>query len=243
MDIPRTIRELRKKTGLNQQGFAKAMGVTQSAVSHWERGSTAFELAKVPRLAQVTGLSERELMRRLAGDASDEEATVDNSPTSPQLTPYFQGLSDAIARADSLETVIIKAQASISVPLVTLGRVHAGHFSDEELVGYSVEVPASLLEEHPAAEAVVVEGDCMDRVASEGDIVVFDPDLAPTNGRIVIVETKDHGAIIRRWHKGNDTLILYAESHIDYPDIVITGDTPIRVIGTVVKVIVPDSKL
>ena len=55
--------------------------------------------------------------------------------------------------------------------------------------------------------------------------------------------TKGHQAILRRWHKGQSTLLLSAESHAHYDDIVITGDTPIRVIGTVVHVIAPNDML
>ena len=100
-----------------------------------------------------------------------------------------------------------------------------------------------MLEAHPAAQAVFVEGDCINRVAPAGTIVVFDPDLPPSNGRIIIVETGDHKPLIRRWHNGNTTLTLYADSYQPYPDIILAGNEPIRVVGTVVKVIVPDSLL
>lgn len=121
------------------------------------------------------------------------------------------------------------------MPLMTLGRVHAGPFSDEEEAERYVEVPASLLRNHPNAKALLVEGDCMDRVVPEGMSVVFDPDKEPANGSIVIVEADGYRALMRRWYRGGSTLMLVADSHGSYEDIVLTEDDgPIRVIGTVI---------
>ena len=126
------------------------------------------------------------------------------------------------------------ASRGASVKLTTLGKVHAGPFTDEGDEAQTVEVPASLLASHPDAMAVIVEGDCMSRVAPEGIAAVIDPNLEPTNGKIVIVETEDHQALIRRWYRGGNTLMLVADSYGDYPDIVVSSDEPIRVVGTVV---------
>jgi repressor LexA len=96
-----------------------------------------------------------------------------------------------------------------------------------------IAVPASVLCNHPNAQAALVVGDCMDKVAPEGMAVVYDPVLEPSNGKVVIVETEDHEATMRRWYRGGNTLMLVADSHAPYDDIVITDNRPIRVIGTV----------
>ena len=127
-----------------------------------------------------------------------------------------------------------------TIPLFTLGQVQAGDFSEELETTKRIAVPASVLSNHPNAQAALVVGDCMDRVAPEGMAVVFDPILEPTNGKIVIVETEDHEAIMRRWYRGGNTLMLVADSHATYDDIVITGNRPIRVIGTVVWIQSPE---
>lgn len=123
------------------------------------------------------------------------------------------------------------------VNLRPLGHVHAGPFSDEDNTDETtIEVPSSVLERHPNAFAVLVEGDCMNRIAPEGMAVVVDPDLMPTNGKAVVVETEDHQALIRRWYQGENTLMLVADSTEHFDDIVLVGNAPIRVIGTVVWV-------
>lgn len=125
--------------------------------------------------------------------------------------------------------------SSATVPLLTIGRVHAGAMTDEEEVAHRVEVPASVCENHPRAFALEVEGDCMDRVIPEGSHVLVDPDREPGNGSIAVVETESYRAVMRRWYRGSSTLMLTADSHVEQEDMVFgPEDGPVRVVGTVV---------
>ena len=58
--------EMRKRAGISQVDLAKALGVTQSAVSQWEMGVTSPRQAMLLRLADVLGCTVDELLR---GDA------------------------------------------------------------------------------------------------------------------------------------------------------------------------------
>lgn len=125
--------------------------------------------------------------------------------------------------------------SSATVPLLAIGRVHAGALTDEEEVSHRVEVPASVLASHPRSFALEVEGDCMDRVIPEGSHVLVDPDREPGNGSIAVVETDSYQAVMRRWYRGSSTLMLTADSHSEQEDMVFgPEDGPVRVIGTVV---------
>ncbi len=127
------------------------------------------------------------------------------------------------------------AASSATVPLLAIGRVHAGAMTDEEEVSHRVEVPASVLSGHPRAFALEVEGDCMDRVIPEGSHVLVDPDREPGNGSIAVVETDSYQAVMRRWYRGSSTLMLTADSHSEQEDMVFgPDDGPVRVVGTVV---------
>ena len=135
------------------------------------------------------------------------------------------------------DTIPVRADGDATVPLTTLGSVHAGPFSEEGEAERSIDVPASVLRSHPRARALVVEGDCMNRVAPDGMAVVYDPDMEPHNGSVAIVETENYDAVMRRWYRGGDTLMLVADSYGRYPDIVLhEEDGPIRLVGTVVWV-------
>ncbi len=100
------------------------------------------------------------------------------------------------------------------------------------------EVPISLLVRHPHARAVLMEGDAMDRMCPPGMVVVFDPDLEPTNGRIAVVETRGQ-VVIRRLFRGNGTMLLVADSHQAHDDIVLAGGDDARLLGTVIWVQCP----
>lgn len=61
--LGRQIAALRKDRGLTQQGLAEKMGVTDKAVSKWERDLSCPDVASIPRLAEVLGVSVDELMQ------------------------------------------------------------------------------------------------------------------------------------------------------------------------------------
>lgn len=129
----------------------------------------------------------------------------------------------------------VYSSGEATVPLLTLGRVHAGALTDEEEAEHRVEVPASVCSRHPRAFALAVEGDCMNRVIPDGSHVLVDPDREPSNGSIAVVEAEGYQAVMRRWYRGSSTLMLTADSYEEQEDMVFgVDDGPVRVVGTVV---------
>lgn len=62
------LRQIRRSKDISQEELAKALGVTQGAVSGWERGSwnpTLETLRKISRVLKCT-------VEELIGDADDE---------------------------------------------------------------------------------------------------------------------------------------------------------------------------
>lgn len=57
------IAELRKKQGMTQLELAEKMGVTDKAVSKWERDLSCPDINSIPNLAEVLGVSVEELMQ------------------------------------------------------------------------------------------------------------------------------------------------------------------------------------
>ena len=56
------IARLRKEKGMTQLELADRMGVTDKAVSKWERDVSCPDIASMPRLAEVLGATVDELM-------------------------------------------------------------------------------------------------------------------------------------------------------------------------------------
>lgn len=57
-----TIAALRKEKGMTQLDLAREMGVTDKAVSKWERDLSFPDVASLPKLAEVLGVSVDELL-------------------------------------------------------------------------------------------------------------------------------------------------------------------------------------
>ena len=57
------IAELRKQHGMTQLELAEKMGVTDKAVSKWERDLSCPDINSIPKLAEILGVSVEELMQ------------------------------------------------------------------------------------------------------------------------------------------------------------------------------------
>ena len=96
-----------------------------------------------------------------------------------------------------------------------------------------VEVPASVLDNHPNAVAVPIADDSMSRVIPHGMVALADPDLTPSNGSIVAMEVEGGQVLVRRWYRGASTTMLVADSHEAHDDVLLGPDASARLIGTV----------
>ena len=54
---------LRKANGLTQRELADKLGISDKAVSRWERDETAPDLSLIPAIAEIFGVSSDELLR------------------------------------------------------------------------------------------------------------------------------------------------------------------------------------
>lgn len=62
MTIGEKISQLRKIKGLTQAELAEHLGVTDKAVSKWERNLSCPDIATIPRLAEILDVSVEELL-------------------------------------------------------------------------------------------------------------------------------------------------------------------------------------
>lgn len=73
--IGRLIRSLRREQGLTQLQLASLLGVSDKAVSKWERGLGCPEVSLLPRLSRIFGV---DLERMLQGDLAPNETVGGN---------------------------------------------------------------------------------------------------------------------------------------------------------------------
>lgn len=196
--------------------------------------------SNIKRIREDNDLTQEEL-GKIAGVSSMAVSQWENSRAVPRMGAVERianhfGISkgEVIDEDSSVRRIPVTAGERATVPLLTLGRVHAGDPTDEEEVSERVDVPAVVLDGHPHGFALVVEGDCMDRVVPEGAHVLVDPDMEPSTDSVAVVELSPGEAVMRRWRKGSTSLQLVADSFEEHEDIVLTGDEPVMVLGTVV---------
>lgn len=204
MDFSQRIKMLRDRSGLTQAELADRLGLTNRAIGAWESGRSRPRLDKMQQLADLFGITVSELM----GEEAPEGAPANAIP--------FTADSDTI-------------------PFVRLGKVHAG-LSKEEIPDPEcvVQIPRIIAEAHPRGFLLMVEGDCMDRAYPPGCLVLVDPELQPWNGCAVVAEISPGEAVLRRYSRGQSSLMLYADSHSSYDDMIFTGEfAEVRLVGTV----------
>ena len=78
-----TISALRKERGMTQLELAQKMGVTDKAVSKWERDLSFPDVASLPKLAEVLGTSVDELLE--VKTAAQEEPAGSRVPALVEL--------------------------------------------------------------------------------------------------------------------------------------------------------------
>ena len=99
------IAELRKQQGMTQLELAEKMGVTDKAVSKWERDLSCPDINSVPTLAEILGVSVEELMQ------SKKEA---DTPVS-KMAEIMEIAPKAIAMAMGVAVVVLSALDELPV--------------------------------------------------------------------------------------------------------------------------------
>ena len=149
-----------------------------------------------------------------------------------QLSDFY-GVTVAELMGDDIEPIPFSASGTM-MPL--LGCAHMGEPCDEDSLHEMVEVPSDVAERHPNGFLVHAQGDCMDMIFPHDCVLLVDPDMEPINGKPVLAETSDYGAVVRNLTRGATHCLLTAASHSgEYPDIMAgPDDEPITIKGRVV---------
>lgn len=98
------IASLRKENGMTQLELAEKMGVTDKAVSKWERDLSCPDINILPKLAEVFGISVDELMQ-IGTEAQNEEKK--------EITPMIQMILKAVALAMGVGVAVLSAMKAL----------------------------------------------------------------------------------------------------------------------------------
>ena len=87
------IAELRKQRGMTQLELAEKMGVTDKAVSKWERDLSCPDINSIPNLAEILGVSVEDLMQI----KKEAEAPVSKVAEIMEIAPKAVAMAMGIA--------------------------------------------------------------------------------------------------------------------------------------------------
>ena len=154
-----------------------------------------------------------------------------------KISDYFHISKGSLIDEDSSTLTKLPISGSTAtLPLRTLGKVHAGVMDDDAMCDdEEIQVPETVVQMHPSAFVLRVEGDCMNKIIPEGSHVIVAPHKEPTNGSIVVIHDDAYEAIMRRYYKGSSALMLSPDSYEEeYQDIIVQDGQEITLIGVVV---------
>ena len=87
------IAELRKQQGMTQLELAEKMGVTDKAVSKWERDLSCPDINSLPNLAQILGVSVEELMQTKKEAQAPESKAAQILALAPKAIALAMGIA------------------------------------------------------------------------------------------------------------------------------------------------------
>ena len=127
-----TISALRKEKGLTQLDLAQQMGVTDKAVSKWERDLSFPDVASLPKLAEVLDVSVDKLLE--VKTAAQEQPTRTKVPALVELVLKAVALAmgvgvTALTIMDEVEPR--NAFGLLGIGLACLALVQLSHSNDE----------------------------------------------------------------------------------------------------------------
>ena len=114
------IAELRKQHGMTQLELAEKMGVTDKAVSKWERDLSCPDINSIPNLAEILGVSVEELMQ------IKKEAETPVSKVSQIMDIAPKAVAMAMGIAVSVLTILNALDAKSGMVMLGIGLACVG---------------------------------------------------------------------------------------------------------------------
>lgn len=124
------IASLRKENGMTQLELAEKMGVTDKAVSKWERDLSCPDVNTIPKLAEVFGISVDELMQV----KTETHEMAEKKDYSKLINTIFTGVGLAMGVAVAVLSFLkqIETQSALGMLGIGLACLAITHFKKED---------------------------------------------------------------------------------------------------------------
>lgn len=109
------IAALRKECGMTQLELAEKMGVTDKAVSKWERDLSCPDVNTIPKLAELFGVSVDELMQVKTAAAKEEKSLQ------PMINLILRGVALAMGISVFVLNILGELDAGSGMGMLGIG--------------------------------------------------------------------------------------------------------------------------
>lgn len=218
------IKELRAAIRVDQRQLAQRVGVSQAAVSKWERGSEpdGEYLARIARIAAETGeLDIADYFRRMNAESSPATIELQNRELASMPQPFDASDHERVG------IPLLRDSAAAGI-----GR----RINDADIEDV-LHLPYSLCPNPKQTRALRVVGDSMSPILEDGYIVAIDVtvvDPARLYGRMVAARGPDEGVTIKWLRKiENDVLLVPQHTSLRHSPQLISRTSGWKIIGPV----------
>jgi SOS-response transcriptional repressor LexA len=225
MTFGKFIRDKRLKKGLTLQQVGDAFGIGRASVSGWEADKTRPDMSKLPKLAQLLGVTSDELLAYLS-ESGKKTAQFDESKTDKSSTLAEQNVVGGIAAR--------------RLPVISW--VQAGEWGeivDNFQPGDADEWVLCPFPSSDVSFVLKVVGQSMYNPGGElsfreGDYISVDPRVEPLHRSLVIAKKRsDQSATFKQLLIENDGAIFLHALNPSWPNRYIPVDEDTTIVGVV----------
>ena len=212
----------RKQLGYTLEEVGEMVGVGKSTVRKWEKGMIEnMGRDKIVALAEALKISPLDILGLSETELSDDITTIYAQLEPPRQQKVYSYAEKQLEEQNAIVSFPVYGKTAAGTTPVTYGDPDVEHkdFSN---------VPAG------ADVALVVSGDSMEPIITDGSIVFYKSQPHVENGEIAIVEIEGDGVTCKRvkFDYDNEKIILQSEND-QYEDMVLSN-SQIRILGKVI---------
>ena len=111
------ISSLRKEKGMPQLELAEKMGVTDKAVSKWERDLSYPDINSIPKLAEIFGVSVDELMQV----KTETKENISKNKIDGIVDTILKGIGVAMGIAVTVLSILGELEANVAFVMLGIG--------------------------------------------------------------------------------------------------------------------------
>ena len=111
------ISSLRKEKGMTQLELAEKMGVTDKAVSKWERDLSYPDINSIPKLAEIFGVSVDELMQV----KTETKENISKNKIDGIVDTILKGIGVAMGIAVTVLSILGELEANVAFVMLGIG--------------------------------------------------------------------------------------------------------------------------